>query len=354
MLLKKIKKIIPMTWKVYINHYLKYKNDTTYVYDKEIPKIIVGIAADYGNLGDVAITFAQVQMLKSLFPKHKIVIFPFKHTSKMLKVLKKSCTSRDIITLIGGGNMGNRYEGIEEARRTIVHFFPDNKIVSFPQTIDFSNDNFGKKSLSKTIKVYSKHKNLSIFARESQSYNLMKKYFGCNKIGLVPDIVLSLNKEKPNLIREGIVISFRSDNETIFSNNQREHLINELKRIYAPIKYYDTCIDNFNPQNSYLELTKIWGIYKGSKLVITDRLHGMIFCAITKTPCIVFPNDNHKIVGSYNDWLKNLEYIELIEKFELNKVVELIDYLLTLNIDNCISLNLKEKFKPLINELIQE
>ena len=48
------------------------------------------------------------------------------------------------------------------------------------------------------------------------------------------------------------------------------------------------------------------------KLVITDRLHGMIFCAITGTPCIVFSNYNHKVKGSLK-WLEHLNYIRFLD-----------------------------------------
>ena len=32
-------------------------------------------------------------------------------------------------------------------------------------------------------------------------------------------------------------------------------------------------------------------------LVITDRLHAVIFCIITNTPCIAFDNATHKVSG---------------------------------------------------------
>ena len=49
-----------------------------------------------------------------------------------------------------------------------------------------------------------------------------------------------------------------------------------------------------------------------AKLVITDRLHGMIFAAISETPCIVFSNYNHKVGGTY-EWIKQLPYIRYVE-----------------------------------------
>ena len=49
-----------------------------------------------------------------------------------------------------------------------------------------------------------------------------------------------------------------------------------------------------------------------SEFVITDRLHGMVFCAITNTPCIVLPNYNHKVEGVY-EWISKLGYIIMIK-----------------------------------------
>ncbi|MDK8210749.1 polysaccharide pyruvyl transferase family protein, partial [Bacillus subtilis] len=72
----------------------------------------------------------------------------------------------------------------------------------------------------------------------------------------------------------------------------------------------------------------IWSKFKAAEVVLTDRLHGMIFCAITRTPCIVFNNYNHKIESSYNDWLKDLKYIKFINTSEMtsfeevNKIIE--------------------------------
>ena len=52
-----------------------------------------------------------------------------------------------------------------------------------------------------------------------------------------------------------------------------------------------------------------------SELVITDRLHGMVFAAITDTPCIVFSNYNHKVEGVYQ-WIKHLPYIKYVNSIE--------------------------------------
>ena len=52
--------------------------------------------------------------------------------------------------------------------------------------------------------------------------------------------------------------------------------------------------------------------FSDAELVITDRLHGMIFSALTGTPCVVFSNYNHKVKGTY-EWIKYLPYIRYVE-----------------------------------------
>ena len=62
--------------------------------------------------------------------------------------------------------------------------------------------------------------------------------------------------------------------------------------------------------------------FQTSQIVITDRLHGMIFATITETPCVVFGNFNHKIIESYK-WLKNLEYIRFCNN--MNEIEDIIE-----------------------------
>lgn len=55
--------------------------------------------------------------------------------------------------------------------------------------------------------------------------------------------------------------------------------------------------------------------FMNAKLVVTDRLHGMLFAAITGTPCIVFSNYNQKVSGTY-EWIKTLPYVRYVNSVE--------------------------------------
>lgn len=60
------------------------------------------------------------------------------------------------------------------------------------------------------------------------------------------------------------------------------------------------------------------------EIVITDRLHGMIFAAITGTPCIALSNYNYKVKGTY-EWIKDLGYIKFTD--DINEIPDLIQEL---------------------------
>lgn len=314
-LLSIIKKKINFKFKIYLKYWFSTTNTTRYNKYKGKKKVIITLAADYGNLGDVAITYAQTKMLKEKYMGYEIIELPISQTVLYLKTLKRVCSNDDIITIVGGGNMGDLYKSIEFFRQLIIKIFPQNKIISFPQTIDFTTTSMGGKELKKAKKIYNNHKNLTLLAREKKSFDLMKKYFPNNNVLFTPDIVLTLNNiTSPQKARKYITLCLRNDKEK-FLPSDIEHDIIEYFKDKESIQHYDTHINQaeLTIDEREQELSKIWNVFFESKLVITDRLHGMIFCYITKTPCIVLPNNNAKIKGCY-EWIQDSECILLLEK----------------------------------------
>ena len=289
-----------------LNTYSKYRNNN---------KIFLFLAADYGNLGDVAITYAQEYYLKTHYPKHTIIKIPISETLSSIKSIKNICSKEDIITIIGGGNMSDIYFDIELLRQFVIKHFKDHQIISFPQTLFYSDTISGKYMFYLAKKCYKNNKNIILMARESISYKKMSKHFSCQVI-LTPDIVMYLDKSTPPLEREGITFCMRNDKEKKIDS---EHISLLKKRLQSNniIFDYDTHIgrDGLTHEECQFELTKIWNHFKRSKWVITDRLHGMIFCFITKTPCIVLPNNNYKIEKCY-EWIKECGYIFLMNDYD--------------------------------------
>jgi len=303
--------------KLYIKYLLSKPTNFYSGFDNNKQNIVVALAADYGNLGDVAITYAQTEYLQRKYPDANIIDFPISKTFTNMKSLKKIIKDRDIITIVGGGNTGDMYDDIEYSRQFIIKEFPNNQIISFPQTIDFSDTDYGRKAVKKAQKVYSNHSNLTLSAREEKSYQTYEKYFPDNKIVKVPDIVLSLKKKETGIEREGVMFCLRSDNEKNIDKRLEDRLISSVEKKHT-ITFRDTHIGekNMSVDEREKELKNIWNQFKSSRLVVTDRLHGMIFSVITGTPCLAIDNHNGKVSGVYNAWLKDLPYLKIIDKNE--------------------------------------
>ena len=280
------------------------------------------MGCDYSNLGDFAITIAQKEILSEMYPDRIIHIINMKDTFSKLKSIKSINNKQDIITIIGGGNMGDLYYGYERKRNFIVRSFPDYNIISFPQSVYYSNSKLGSLAKSRSILEYSKHKKLTIYARERLSYNLMQKLFTENKIMLSPDIVFTLDYRK-NLKRNGIVISIRDDKESILSKEKRGDLLKSLREHQTTLLNTTTIK---NPNNIKLDFEHLIHSYSTAELIITDRLHGMIIAYITGTPAIVIPNNNGKVISSY-EWIKDCDYIKLIDVNDLSSINKHIEIL---------------------------
>ena len=313
------------------------------------------LAADYGNLGDVAITYAQKKFLSETLKEYEIIEVPYNNTYNYEKILKKNINPSDIITIVGGGNLGNIYDEIEEKRRNIIKRFKKNKIIVFPQTFDFSDDLNGQESLRRTKKIYNGNRNLYLFAREKKSYEKMKKEFNGN-VELVPDIVMSLQFEENSELRNDIVICLRNDKEKLLSQDFQQKIIDEVieKNQKNNIKRIDTHIGN--QKFYYCRRKEIFENFineiKKAKIVITDRLHGMIFCYITKTPCIVFDNSNHKISETYETFLKEQNFIKLIKNNGMEDFEKEIEDLMKITSKNIEKIDLSFEYEKIKKVLV--
>src|SRR5690554_8192585 len=77
--------------------------------DKNKKQVYIFLAADYGNLGDVAITYAQTKFLKE-HSDYQVIEIPISESLEGLWFVKENIKSGDIVTTVGGGNMGDLYD----------------------------------------------------------------------------------------------------------------------------------------------------------------------------------------------------------------------------------------------------
>ncbi|MBQ8868897.1 MAG: polysaccharide pyruvyl transferase family protein [Oscillospiraceae bacterium] len=350
-MVKKLKKLVPEKLKLKIK-LLAVGNKVPYwmdKVDKTKMNIFVFLAGFYQNLGDMAITYAQVEFLRKLYPDANIVAISSNQTYIAVKTIKHIINPNDIVTIIGGGNMSNMYQSLENTRLYVVNNFPNNRIISFPQSVDFSDTVSGLKSLEVSRKTYFKHKDLTIFTRESNSFERAKKYFPNVNIKICPDIVLSLNKVEPICERTDVICCLRSDKEQYLSNSEKQTLLSLIKEAFPDAIFTDTvdvALEDCTPERYKNTLESFWGRLRKGRVVITDRLHCMIFCAITGTPCVVFDNSNRKISGVYNQWIPNISYIKLFLNDEIEEAISEAKKLYNADF-NITSFDLSDKFQEL-------
>lgn len=283
------------------------------------------MAPSFGNIGDEAIVEASILYLKDYYPEYTVLVIDFLDTIQMLKEIRRFIREDDIIFLQGGGNIGTLYYEAEIMREFIIKRFPDIKIVSMPQSMYFSNTPSGKKKLDHSKKIYNSHKKLTLIARENYSYCKMKnEYQSCNVL-LLPDIVFYLSKgikqSKPSN-RAGVMTCLRTDKEDVLGT-KRIQLIEALFQEFEELIISDTCVPrNISNETRYYEVFSLINQFSKMKLVITDRLHGMILAALTNTPCIVMPSLDTKVLGTY-EWIKDNEMIRFISEQSMEDIISI-------------------------------
>lgn len=282
-----------------------FKNRKSYAqYDSDT--IFICGAPVYGNLGDQAILLSEYSMLSRLLPGRNIVVIPEIELYEHLICLKKeSRKNHSLCILMGGGNMGDLYTYQENVRLLCIKKLKKANIIVFPQSIDYKKDS---ELLQRAKKIYESHKSLHLFVREENSEKKRTDFFpNCNG-ALVPDIVLYYHPNVYSQKRIGVLFCTRSDKE---KRSENEKILKELEQCVTPvftsIKHIDTYSEKYRkPCHQQKEqLQSFWSMYNRSELVITDRLHGMIFALITGTPCIALDNSTGKVKSVYETWLKD-------------------------------------------------
>ena len=201
---------------------------------------------------------------------------------------------------------------------------PKSVIIILPNTIYYDADEEGQKDFEKSKEIYNAHHKLYLYAREKRSFDLMKSAY--NNVKLVPDIVLSRDFFKTSIVRKGCIICLRHDHERTRSDQEEITIINQAEELFPSNVILTDMIaeDRISISGRENVVKAKLAQFAHAELVITDRLHGMIFCAITGTPCIVINSKSPKVAGCY-EWIKNLDYIRFAEnaasiKDEYNKI----------------------------------
>ena len=272
-----------------------------------------------GNLGDHAIAIAEEELLSDLYfvemPCPYFEIY-WKHKNIVQKLVQNST-----ILLNGGGYLGTLwYDAAEQFTRKVIETFQNNPIIILPNTCYYEDSDWGREQFEQSKAVYNSHHALYIFAREEISYEFMKGQY--KNVYLMPDLVMSLRWNAEVSERSGALVCLREDCERTVSEAEKKMLLEQMERHFKRVVITDTVVPRqIGRKERKTRVYEKLKEFSRAKLVLTDRLHGMVFAAITGTPCIVIHSKSHKLEGCFR-WIKNLEYIRFIENMdEISSVI---------------------------------
>ena len=277
------------------------------------PKIVLILTPQYLNWGDQAIALSEIKIIKERYPDIELLEINMSFYKLWSKCVQKIINADDFIIITGGGYMGDLWEGGQSITEHIIKAYPRNAIMLAPQTIYFQDLTNARQFKD----LISKRKNIYILAREEKTYQLLtnEMKLEANTIcNVVPDLALFLAENLHDKRRKNACLCFRSDHEKIISSPD----INKIKQLLKNNGTTYTKMKMFYPHVEIpIWLRSIcvkWKLkqYLNKKVMVTDRLHCMIFSAITATPCVAFDNISGKISGVYEKWMKDLPYITVI------------------------------------------
>ena len=268
------------------------------------------LTPEHKNLGDHAIAQSEIQLLKELAIPY--IEYSEQRLQRLADKNAFGVLNGRVILATGGGNMGTLWYYHEEMVRKIILKNPNSKIFLLPNTIVYEDTEWGKKEFQRSIEIYNTHKYLKLYAREKTSFDLMKQVY--NDVSLVPDMVLSMNHCREGTCRDGCIICLRMDKERTRSDAQNQEIEQQMVALFGDkVQRLDMIKDYMIPiKERDRELEWQYDAFRHAELVVTDRLHGMIFAAITGTPCIVLDSKSPKMRGCF-EWIKDLEYIRFCD-----------------------------------------
>lgn len=288
------------------------------------------------NIGDLLIWHGELTFLKHEV-EHKMLGYYSQYTFGFPKLKKDT-----IILLHGGGNFGDVWRGSQEFRLKVIKRYPENRIVVFPQSVYYSTDEL---AISDAM-VFSKHKDVTICARDKVSFEFIKRFFS-NTLFCIPDMAFCIDKNffKPNIIEQTkenlffrrtdheyreVIVDFIDGEYDICDWPGTENLSMIIKYLYLSMilirrmRKKGKCggiiasILSWFVNKIFMYIVRPQYIGRGVRLIsqyrniYTTRLHGLILAHLLDKNIFIVPNNNGKLENYYSSWLKENKKISIV------------------------------------------
>ena len=283
------------------------------------------------NLGDHLIAEAEMQFLKDCFPEKEIMEIPTKTFVRYADDIRRFMPKDLSVFITGGGWMGSLWPEDELILQQMADTFSDCRLTIMPQTIFYERGSEEGEELLRTANaVFRKCRDLLICARDRASYEFASENFEVEKsrIVLVPDIALYYKTDLPDgdgFGRAGLCL--RSDREQVSSEALQE-VVSYLSERFELVTLDTICPKPVGMTERAKRIKQIISDMRNCELILTDRLHAMIFSVIAGRKCIAADNRTRKVSGVAGEWLNWNSDILLLpgnEEIDRKKLTEFIN-----------------------------
>lgn len=270
------------------------------------------------------------------FCRTSVVRAPAAAFKSNVRLMDRIVDKDTIIVMHGGGNLGDLYPTSQEFREIVIDRYPRNRIVIFPQSVHFDND----ERRDTAARRFAAHRDLHIFVRDRASVDFvaMARAHG----GPMPDMAHQLWAtpllDGAGATRsKGVLHVVRRDREawsgrpdwTGSPSTQPEAGAFDWDDLYNPLDWLAMRVirkwqNRIGPTRLQLRSERLWRSLRDIQIrravrhfndyeaVYTDRLHAMILSSLLEKRVFVADNSYGKLSRYYRDWLADSDKIEFV------------------------------------------
>lgn len=284
----------------------------------------------YANVGDVLIWEGTEWFLRR---NHIKVLYSGSWDTFDFRPIPENVT----IVMQGGGNFGDVWEPPQQFRLKVIKNYPRNKIILLPQTIFY----YSEQRMKDDAAAFAEHPNLTICARDRDSYNLVIDCFR-NKAICLPDMAFCIPVEQIRKKAKDIqcgksLFLKRQDKEYQHSNYEKTIPQTADVRDWPPLENEQSYLSTLQllirhrHKLSRLKLSRIADFYASIVLksriirdgveflsqydkIYTTRLHGAILSVLLNKEFVFINNSYGKNLSFYKSWLSDIDGITFVNE----------------------------------------
>ena len=293
---------------------------------------------NHGNAGDPAIWLGTRTLLRRLGVRvgYASAWWDFDAAS-----LRRAVGSAPVL-INGGGNFGDLYQGQQSTRVQVLRTLPENPVVQLPQSIHFA-DPANEAAMAGIIAA---HGGVRLMVRDAASVTIARERLGIEPV-LSPDHAFGLGPQRregaarvpvlwlgrpagdaehvdhgeptgPDVERVEWMAGVTEEQAGWDARGRLAVRVNGWGQATWAPGTRGSGLRHAVTARTYAPLARRWvrrglDIVSRGEVVVTDRLHGHVFCALLGIPHVALDNSYGKVSGALDTWTAGLPGVHRAE-----------------------------------------